>query len=132
MKLAAACVGLVLFLAGCAAPAQLGPCGEGEPSTAGHLRYALDDSLSSDYALANATLTFLQVADLDEQPTPSTSNIEGQPNADGCIWYTVEDGYYHVTIVIPNNDEEGRGFFEETPYKLVGDDHNLTLGFHNG
>ncbi|MGB1696886.1 MAG: hypothetical protein ACPHK8_00635 [Thermoplasmatota archaeon] len=125
-------VALALLVAGCTAPAQLGPCGEGEPTGAGHLRYALDDSLSRDYALRNATVTFLQVADINERPTPNTSNVEGRTNANGCIWYTLEDGYYHVTIVIPNNEAGGKGFFEETPYKLVGDDHNLTLGFHNG
>lgn len=121
---------LLIGLSGCVAPLA-GPCGGG-PSDAGHLRYSLDESLASNYTLGDGNVSFLQVADINERPTPTTENVNADLNDEGCAWYNLPHGFYHVTVRIPHNEAGERSFFEENPLKLQNDDHQFELGFHNG
>jgi hypothetical protein len=123
---------LLVLLAGCVTPGHVGPCGVNEPSDAGHLTYDLDPSLSADYSIGNGTIGFLQVADGQQNPTPNTREESVPFSDDGCVWFTVPDGIYNLNILIPNNAEGARGFFEEDVRVLARGDFNFTLGFHNG
>lgn len=122
---------VVVLLAGCASPQNVGACGLNEPANAGHLIYDLDDSLA-EYTIGNGTISFLQVADANKNPTPTTVAETAEFSEDGCVWFTVPDGIYHLNILIPNNVEGERGFLEEDVRVLAKGDFNFTLGFHNG
>lgn len=117
-------------LAGCVSSAQVGTCGIDQPRDAGTLTYRLDASLA-DYELANGTVGFLQVADANKQTTPESVEQIAHMSENGCVWFTVPDGVYHLLIKIPHDHGE-QEFFEFDERVLARGDFNFTLGYHNG